>query len=434
MTPAARISAAIEVLEDLIQRRRPAADALKDWGLSRRFAGSKDRAAIATLVYDALRVRSSSAYAMGSDSPRALVLGMLAHLRAMDVSEIAALCSGTNHAPAPLTADEQQRLTDFSLAGSPDWVLADVPEWLWPAFATGFGREAIEEGRALADRAPVDIRANRLRTSRDQLLQDLEHLSPQPRTLSPDALRFQPGPDGRGPSLQSEPSFFAGAFEVQDGGSQLVTLLAGVKPGQTVIDLCAGAGGKTLALAGLMGNEGRVFATDLDSRRLAPLHERLARSGATNVEIRIPRSRGHEPLSDLAGQADLVLVDAPCTGSGTWRRNPDAKWRVRPGALAERVKDQAEVLARAAKLVKAGARIAYITCSMLPDENDAAISAFLAKQPSFRVVPVADVLAQAGEGFTGLSSCATEHGLQLSPRRTGTDGFYLACVERLAES
>lgn len=434
MTPAARISAAIEVLEDLIQRRRPASDALKDWGLSRRFAGSKDRAAVATLVYDALRVRSSSAYAMASETPRALVLGMLAHLRAMDVAEISSLCSGENHAPSPLTDEERERLTAFSLDGSPDWVLADVPEWLWPAFAAGFGREAIEEGRALADRAPIDIRANRLKTNRDTLLQDLEHLAPEAGALSPDALRFQPGPDGRGPSLQTEPGFFAGGFEVQDEGSQLVTILAGARPGQTVVDLCAGAGGKTLALAALMANEGRLFATDLDSRRLAPLHERLARSGATNVEIRIPRSRGHEPLSDLAGQVDLVLVDAPCTGSGTWRRNPDAKWRVRPGALAERVKDQAEVLARAAKLVKAGGRIAYITCSMLPDENDAALEGFLAKHPNFRVVPVADVLGGAGDGFAGLALCATIHGLQLSPRRTGTDGFYLACVERLAES
>src|SRR5690606_30634113 len=136
---------------------------------------------------------------------------------------------------------------------------------------------------------------------------------------SEDALRFQPGPDGRGPPLQSEPSFLAGAFEIQDEGSQLVALLTGVKPGGTVVDLCAGAGGKTLALAALMGNQGRLFATDLDSRRLAPLHERLARSGASHVEIRVPRSRGHEPMVDLAGQVDLVVVDAPCTGSGTWR-------------------------------------------------------------------------------------------------------------------
>lgn len=433
MTPAARISAAIEVLEDLIQRRRPAADALKDWGLSRRFAGSKDRAAIASLVYDALRKRSSSAFAMGSEAPRALVLGMLAQQRALSLEEIAALCSGENHAPAPLTEEEIDRLARFSLGDAPDWIRADVPEWLWPSFAATFGAEAIAEGEALADRAPIDIRANRLKTDRDALLNALRHAAPEPGAWSPDAIRFQPGHDGRGPSLQSEPSFFAGGFEIQDEGSQLVALLAGAKPDQTVIDLCAGAGGKTLALAALMDNSGRLFATDLDARRMAPLHERVARAGASIVEVRIPRSRGHEPLEDVAGQADLVVVDAPCTGSGTWRRNPDAKWRVRPGALAERIKNQAEVLVRAARLVRPGGRIAYITCSVLPEENDAAIGAALGRQGGkLAPVPVPDLLAETGTHLRLLGRFATEYGLQLSPRRTGTDGFYLACVERTA--
>jgi len=430
MTPAARISAAIEVLQDIIERRRPAADALKDWGLSRRFAGSKDRAAIASLVYDALRRKASSGYAMASEEPRALVLGMLAGLRGLPLDEIAALFSGENHAPAPLTADETALLTAFSDEGAPDWVRADVPEWLWPSLHGGFGEAGMAEGQALAARAPIDLRVNRLKADRDAVLKDLAHHQPETGAWSPDALRFQPGHDGRGPSLQTEPGFFAGAFEVQDEGSQLVTLLAGAQPGQTVIDLCAGAGGKTLALAALMANRGSLYATDLDSRRLAPLHDRVARSGASIVEVRIPRSRGHEPFADIAGQADLVLVDAPCTGSGTWRRNPDAKWRVRPGALAERIKDQAEVLARAAKLVKPGGRIAYITCSMLPEENDEAIRAFLGRHPGFAPVAPIDVLKGAESDFSLLARFATEFGLQLSPRRTGTDGFYLACLQR----
>lgn len=430
MTPAARISAAIEVLQDIIERRRPAADALKDWGLSRRFAGSKDRAAIASLVYDALRRKASSGYAMASEEPRGLVLGMLAGLRGLPLDEIAGLFSGENHAPAPLTADETALLTAFSDEGAPDWLRADVPEWLWPSFQAGFGEAAIAEGQALAARAPIDLRVNRLKAGRDAVLKDLAHHQPETGPWSPDCLRFQPGHDGRGPSLQTEPGFFAGAFEVQDEGSQLVTLLAGAQPGQTVIDLCAGAGGKTLALAALMANRGSLYATDLDSRRLAPLHDRVARSGASIVEVRIPRSRGHEPLADVAGQADLVLVDAPCTGSGTWRRNPDAKWRVRPGALAERIKDQAEVLARAGKLVKPGGRIAYITCSMLPDENDEAIRGFLGRHPSFAPIAPIDMLKGAESDFSLLARFATEFGLQLSPRRTGTDGFYLSCLTR----
>ncbi|KPF71830.1 MFS transporter [Bosea sp. AAP35] len=431
MTPAARISAAIEVLADLIERRRPASDALKDWGLSRRFAGSKDRAAIASLVYDALRRKASSTFVMGAETPRALVLGMLARVRGMTLEDIAALFSGENHAPEPLESEEVDSLVSLSLAGAPDWARADVPEWLWPAFAAGFGTDAVAEGEALAGRAPIDIRTNRLKTTREALSIELAHAAPEPGPWSPDALRFHPGPDGRGPSLQSEAAFFGGGFEIQDEGSQLVTLLAGAAPGQTVIDLCAGAGGKTLALAALMENQGRLFATDLDARRLAPLHERLARSGASIVEIRIPRSRGHEPLADIEGQADLVLVDAPCTGSGTWRRNPDAKWRVRPGALAERVKDQAQVLARAARLVKPDGRIAYITCSVLADENDAAITAFLTRNSGFAAIPVPEVLASQQGDFGPLVRFATTHGVQFSPRRTGTDGFYLACVQRL---
>ncbi|MFN3671509.1 MAG: RsmB/NOP family class I SAM-dependent RNA methyltransferase [Bosea sp. (in: a-proteobacteria)] len=429
MTPAARISAAIEVLEDLIQRRRPAADALKDWGLARRFAGSKDRAAVASLVYDALRRRASSAFAMGDETPRGLVLGMLASLRGLGLEEIAGLCTGEHHAPAPLSEAEIDALAQFSVATAPDWVKADVPEWLWPSFAAAFGQSAVSEGQALAARAPIDIRANRLKTSRDQLLRELEHLGPEPGAWSPDALRFQPGHDGRGPSLQTEPSFFSGGFEIQDEGSQLVTLLAGAQPGQLVVDLCAGAGGKTLALAAIMGNQGLIYATDLDSRRLAPLHERLARSGATLVEIRIPRSRGHEPLEEIKGQADCVLVDAPCTGSGTWRRNPDAKWRVRPGALSERIKDQAEVLDRAARLVKPGGRIAYITCSLLPEENDDAIAGFLARRPSFRTLDIAALLTSPDADFSLLAGCATRYGLQLTPLRTGTDGFYLSVLQ-----
>ena len=428
MTPAARISAAIEVLEDLIARRRPAPDALKDWGLARRFAGSKDRAAVASLVYDALRRRASSAHAMGEETPRALVLGMLRRQRGLGPGEIAALFNGENHAPAPLSEVEAERLAAFDLSDAPEWVRADVPEWLWPSFERAFGDAATIEGEALAGRAPVDIRANRLKTDRARLKGALAHFDPEPGAWSPDALRFLAGPDGRGPSLQTEPAFFNGDFEIQDEGSQLAALLTGACADQTVIDLCAGAGGKTLALAALMENRGRLLATDLDSRRLAPLHDRLTRSGATIGEVRVPRGRGDDALADMAAKADLVVVDAPCTGSGTWRRNPDAKWRVRPGALAERIKDQATVLDRAAALVRPGGRIAYITCSMLPEENDEAVTAFLGRHAGYRALPTADLLSVKGVDLGLLARFATASGLQLSPARTGTDGFFVSCL------
>lgn len=429
MTPAARIEAAIEVLADILARRRPAPDALKDWGLSHRFAGSKDRNAIASLVYDALRRRASSAWLMGEESTRAVMLGALRIQLALSVDEIAALASGERHAPAALTDDERARLQG-SLADAPEHVRADAPEWVWPMLQAAFGDAAVDELVALAARAPVDIRVNDLKTSRNRLLLKLEHLSPALTPFSPDGLRFSAGAGGRTPSLQTEKEFLDGLFEIQDEGSQLAARLSGAQPGETVVDLCAGAGGKTLSLAALMQNRGQLFATDIDSRRLTPIYDRLKRAGVRNVQVRSPRLRNDDAVADLAGKADLVLVDAPCTGSGTWRRNPDAKWRLRPGALEERRKEQAAVLDAAAALIRPGGRIAYITCSILPDENDGAIDAFLGRRPGYEALPPHTVCEAAG--LPALAHFASPRGLgvQMTPLRCGTDGFYVCVLRR----
>jgi 16S rRNA (cytosine967-C5)-methyltransferase len=242
-------------------------------------------------------------------------------------------------------------------------------------------------------------------------------------------LRIAPSEDGRGPAVQVEPEFLKGWIEIQDEGSQLAALLSGARPGEQVVDLCAGGGGKTLALAAQMENGGQIYATDNDPRRLAPIHDRLARAGARNVQVRTPRGRA-DAVSDLDGRIDLVLVDAPCTGIGTWRRNPDAKWRLRPGSLEVRSKEQADVLDRAARLVRPGGRIAYITCSILPEENDDAVSALLQREPGLRVVPAGEVLAGAGLESLADRVRFTRHGLQMTPLRTGTDGFYVAHLAR----
>jgi 16S rRNA (cytosine967-C5)-methyltransferase len=208
-------------------------------------------------------------------------------------------------------------------------------------------------------------------------------------------------------------------------------LLSGARPGEQVIDLCAGAGGKTLALAAMMQGKGRLIATDHDKRQLAPIYERLSRAGVHNADIRTPKGEG-DPLADIRASADLVLIDAPCTGTGTWRRNPDAKWRMRPGALEVRLKDQSAVLERAAALVKPGGRIAYITCSVLPAENGEQIRGFLARHPEFAVVPPAQTVAVLGdkaEAFTAATLVSAE-GLLMTPRRTGTDGFFVATLTR----
>src|SRR5581483_3967139 len=282
MTPPARISAAIEVLSDIETRRRPAGDALKDWGLAHRFAGSGDRAAIAGLVYDALRRRASSAFVMGEATPRANVIGMLAGERALSVEAIGRLFDGSRFAPPPLTAEEMAALGASSLENAPRYIAGDYPEWHDPYFAKVFGEERAEEGAALASRAPLDLRVNTLKGGRDEALAELSDLHPEPARWSPVGLRMKLDAGAKSPAIHAEPAFISGLIEIQDEGSQLAALLADAKPGEQVVDLCAGAGGKTLALAAAMQNQGQIFATDSDKRRLAPIHDRLARSGARN--------------------------------------------------------------------------------------------------------------------------------------------------------
>ncbi len=431
MIPAARVAAAIEVLTDVEARRRPAADALKDWGLARRFAGSGDRAAIASLVYDALRRKASSAWIMGEASPRAEILGALKQLRGLGETEIAALFTGAGHAPPQLSETERERLRLGDLTGAPAHVQGDYPEWLALAFAETFGESALDEGRALANRAPVDLRVNRLKTDRDHALAALAHLEPAPTPLSPVGVRVAVRGDGRGPALSAEPAYVKGLVEVQDEGSQLGALLSGAEPGMQALDFCAGAGGKTLALAGMMANHGQIYASDSDGRRLAPIFDRLARSGARNVQVRAPRG-AQDVLADLAGRCDLVLIDAPCSGSGAWRRSPDAKWRMRPGALEQRIKDQAESLENASRFVKPGGRLVYITCSLLKAENEDRITAFLERQAGF--LPVEGAHWARACGLEALAPHASKLGvgIRLSPLRTGTDGFYVAALTRTA--
>ena len=425
MTPAAQISAAIEVLDDISKRRRPAVDALKDWGLAHRFAGSKDRAAIASLVFDALRKRASAAFVMEDDAPRAIMLGALREAHGAPAEAIAVLCSGERHAPAPLSDNERERLRTATLDAAPDHVRGDYPEWLAPRFEAAFGARAAEEGAALAARAPVDLRVNILKSSREQALEKLAHLAPTPTPLSPIGLRIDVG-QGRGPALTGETAYIKGLVELQDEASQLAALLCAASPGEQVLDFCAGGGGKTLALAAQMHNRGQIYAHDSDGRRLAPIHERLERAGARNVQVRAPRGAS-DVLADLEGRCDLVLIDAPCTGTGAWRRHPDAKWRLAPGALELRLKEQRELLAKALRFVKPGGRLAYVTCSVLREENEDQVAAFLESNPDFAARSAAET-AQAA-GLPDLARFASPHGpgVRLSPATSGTDGFYV-CV------
>ncbi len=431
MTPAARLAAAIDVLAAIDRDRQPAATALKAWGTAHRFAGSGARAAIAGLVYDVLRRHASSGYLMDDDAARARALGMLKLERGLAVEAIAALCDGSRFAPAPLSEAERKALAAGSLDGAPAPVAGDYPAWLDEHLARAFGDDRAAAAAAMASRAPLDLRVNTLKTTREAMHASLAHLGAAPTPWSPTGLRITLGADARSPGIHAETDFIKGHVEVQDEGSQLAAILAAPEPGMQVIDLCAGAGGKTLALAALMRGKGRIVATDADKRQLAPIHARLARAGAHNVEVRAPKGAA-DPLADLAGLADLVVVDAPCTGTGTWRRNPDAKWRMRPGALELRLKDQGVVLERAARLVRPGGRIAYITCSVLEAENSEQIRKFIGRHPDFTVTPP----SQAGSGLwdkaDGLLAAAylSDEGLLMTPRRTGTDGFFVSILAK----
>ena len=329
-----------------------------------------------------------------------------------------------------MSEDERAALDAADLSGAPVWVRGDFPEWLAPHFARAFGDRAADEGVALSARAPLDLRVNALKATREKALAELAHLGPQPCRFAPLGLRIEQGQDGRAPALAAEPAYVRGLVEIQDEGSQIAARLARATPGEQVLDLCAGGGGKSLALAGDMDNSGQIYATDSDGRRLTPIFARLDRAGVRNVQVRAPRGPAHDPVADLAGACDLVLVDAPCTGTGTWRRNPDAKWRMRPGALEQRIKAQDEVLARAAHYVKPGGRLVYVTCSLLARKTRTASPTF---SPRIRILrPNRLPKALSTRRSLRSTDAASPHGpgLRLSPSRHGTDGFYAVVLRR----
>ena len=423
-----RLAAAIEVLEDIERRHRPAADALKDWGLSHRFAGSGDRAAVGNIVYDALRRKRSAAWLLDAETPRALGFGALALEWGMDAAALDAALDGDRFAPAPLDAAERGALAGRDLAAAPPAVRADCPDWCVPFAEEAFGAGWVSELAALAARPPLDLRVNTLAAAPQKVLAALEDADAAPAGMLDEAIRIpaiQGG--GRHPNVQAAAAFRDGWFEVQDLGSQIAAALAGAQGGMQVLDYCAGAGGKTLAMASAMDNRGQIFAHDAEKQRLAPIFERLRRAGARNVQA----IAGPDGLAALAGRMDLVLVDAPCTGSGTWRRRPDAKWRLTQRQLDVRIAEQGAILADAARHVRPGGRLVYVTCSIFPAENARRIEAFLNENPAFSAADH-DALWRARFGDVRASARIDAGGIVLTPATTGTDGFFVAVLRRSA--
>lgn len=430
MQPAARALAAIEILDDVANRHRPAALALSDWGRSHRFAGSGDRAAIGNLVYDALRQRASIAWRMGDDAPRALALGALRMGWGLSPGEIAVLCDGARHAPAPLTEAEAGALQSAPDPDAPPWAQGDFPEWLTSSFAAAFGQRAVAEGQALAKRPPVDLRVNTLKADLEKVLRALKRFGAERARWSPVGVRIPPrGKDARAPHVEAETGHGRGWFEVQDEGSQLTALLAGVEPRMQVADICAGAGGKTLAFAAAMQNTGQIYAYDDDPHRLRPIFERLKRAGARNVQV-LPGGE-IEALHQLRERMDIVFADAPCSGSGAWRRRPDSKWRLTPNALADRIKEQRQALELARPLVKPGGSLIYVTCSVLPEENSAQAAWFTGQYPDFALTAHGGVWRERLGTEPPPSADGGGGALLLTPFSHATDGFFVAIMKRI---
>ena len=435
MTPAGRLAAAIQVLSEIETRHRTVRDALKDWGGQSRYAGAKDRAWVSGLVLDALRRRRSLAWMIGADGPRALALAALGFAWGWEPDEIAKAAAGEPHGPGALSEEEARALADpRPLDQAPPAVRGDYPDWLEPHLGRVFGADRVEEGAALARRAPVDLRANSLKSDPEKVLKALQGMGAAPSKILTAALRV-PAPEAaeRAAAVENLPVFAKGWFEVQDLGSQIAAAAAGPIKGRQVLDYCAGGGGKSLALAAAMGNTGQIYAYDSDLRRLSEVVKRADRAGVRNLQIRSPSDP--DPLDGLEGRMDLVFVDAPCTGSGTWRRRPDAKWRLTPAQLERRQGEQAEVLGAAARFVKPGGRLVYVTCSLLAEENEDQVAALLERSADFIQTPALEAIAASGlatpEGLAALAERAGPDGaLRLSPRSGSCDGFFITVLER----
>jgi 16S rRNA (cytosine967-C5)-methyltransferase len=428
-----KISAAIEVLTDVLNRHQPVKSAARDWGKRARYAGSKDRAWVSGLVLDALRKRNSIAYRMDDESPRALVLGALAFAWGWDIRQIDTAMD-EEHAPSKLTLGEREHLVMAPDPSAPPHVQGDYPEWMAPMMARVFGEEATVEAQAMAVRADVDLRVNTLKVDAEKASMPLKSAKAEQSRLLHNAFHIPAkDPSEREASLESIPAYSKGWVEVQDAGSQIAAAAANAQPGEQILDYCSGGGGKTIALAAQMKGKGQIFAYDIDGKRLSALIPRLKRSGAHNVQLVHPS----EPvqLETLTGQMDCVFVDAPCTGTGTWRRRPDSKWRIKQGQLEKRMSEQKEIISKASEFVKPGGRMIYATCSFLMEEDEDRVAEFLGTHPEFTEEDAAGAAIASGlltdEGANVVQRFRMPTGsVRLTPRRAGTDGFFFAVLRR----
>jgi 16S rRNA (cytosine967-C5)-methyltransferase len=436
VTPTARLQSILEILQAVIGTARPADGVISHYFRQHRFIGAKDRPALSVVVYAILRHRARLSWwcQLYHEEPNARLL-LMTWLRLQEGRNTAAVeaeFSGKKFAPAPLSDREQKylkKLIGHNLLHHPrmpDAVRMEMPDWLMPHILAQFGEQSTAELAALLEPAPLDLRVNLLKTTPDAALTELqaESIEATPTPLSPWGLRL-----GKRLTLPALPAFRDGRVEVQDEGSQLVALLCDARSGMRIADFCAGAGGKTLALAASMRNKGRIIALDVLEKRLTRAAERFRRAGAFNITPQGLQPEGDDPWVQQHQQSfDRVLVDAPCSGSGTWRRNPDARWRFAPTDLEELVAKQQMILSRAASLVKPNGRLIYATCSLLVQENQEQVAWFLARHPEFEILPYQEIW----KNFTSVPAPTSEATLQLTPAQHQTDGFFTALFVRRA--
>lgn len=431
MTPSARLQAVLELLTSIDTVARPADALISGYYRARRYIGSKDRAAISEQTYAVLRHYARMTWwveKLGA-TPSALtrLLAYLVLIEEQKPALIDGLCHGEQFAPPQLSETEKRLLKKLSHhtldhPEMPEEVRAECPAWAAAGLQRRFGKSFMKEMAALQNPAPLDLRVNPLKTTREKAMNALRSSDIVVETCryAPLGLRVR-----QRPALNRITLLRDGAIEIQDEGSQLVALLVDAKPGERIVDFCAGAGGKTLALSAQMQNKGRIIACDVLENRLKRSGERFRRAGLHNIETR-PLSSEVDPwVKRHKGAFDRVLVDAPCSGTGTWRRNPDARWRSLGPGLEALLPLQGRILTSAARLVKAGGRLVYATCSMLPEENEHQIESFLAEHRDFRLVPVTEL---AGD-IMGPSYSSPY--LSLTPAQHQTDGFFAAVMERL---
>jgi 16S rRNA (cytosine967-C5)-methyltransferase len=433
MTPGARIEAAIGLLAAIGDGRAPADDVVADYFRRHRFAGAKDRAAISAHIYGVLRKRGAIDYWLARcncvPDARHRLLAELVLFEEWSPEQIARACDGDRFRPVTLGVGETRLVETLAEAQAypkdmPPDARGNYPAWLGPHLERAFGRDLPREMVAMQEEAGLDLRVNTLKADRETVFAAMKKAGIEvARTkLSPLGLRlFERIPLGQLDLFKS------GAIEVQDEGSQLAALLADAKPGMRVVDFCAGAGGKTLALAAAMQNRGHLVAADVAAKRLERATERLRRAGASIVQRQPLASARDKWVKRHTAGFDRVFVDAPCTGTGTWRRNPDAKWRLAPKDVEELPALQADILDSAQRLVKPGGRLIYATCSVLMEEDEDQVAKFISTHPDFSVVPIREVWAEA----IGTEDCPSRGDtLRLSPARNGTDGFFVAVMQR----